>query len=138
MILALAGTALAGYLTVDHYGGTSGAWCSINEVVDCERVSASVYAVVLGVPVAAVGLAGFAALFGIAYATMFHARPGLVVRARSATFGLALAGTLFAGYLTYIEIFVIAAICPLCVAAFGVVLAILAVSVAPASPTPSG
>ena len=33
----------------------------------------------------------------------------------AATFGLALAGTIFAGYLTYVELFVLEAICQWCV-----------------------
>lgn len=130
MVLALVGTALAAYLTFDHYGVASGEWCSINDVVDCERVQASAYSVLLGVPVAVIGLAGFVTLFGIAYAAMFHPGPWLEAHARQTTFLLALGGMAFAAYLTYVEIFVIAAICPLCAASAGTGVAILAASVA--------
>ncbi|MEK6838134.1 MAG: vitamin K epoxide reductase family protein, partial [Candidatus Thermoplasmatota archaeon] len=42
---------------------------------------------------------------------------------------LAVIGAAFATYLSYLEVFVIRVICPLCVASFGVDLAILAIAV---------
>ena len=42
-------------------------------------------------------------------------RPGLAVHVTTAAFALALAGVIFAGYLTYVELFVLEALCQWCV-----------------------
>lgn len=41
--------------------------------------------------------------------------PSLAAYATTAAFALAMAGTIFAGYLTYVELFVLEAICQWCV-----------------------
>lgn len=103
--LALLGAAVAGYLTWVHYadlepicaGGGGG----------CERVQNSSYAELAGVPVALIGLAGYAAIMGSL------ALPGEAGRLSGAL--LALVGFGFSAYLTYVELFEIEAICQWCV-----------------------
>ena len=105
-LLTLAGVGVAGYLTYVHYagidpvcaGGSSG----------CHTVQASDYAELGGVPVALIGLIGY---LGLAATLLVPGEPG-----RAAGMGLALAGAGFSLYLTYIELFVIDAICQWCVA----------------------
>jgi uncharacterized membrane protein len=90
---------------------------------DCQRVQGSQYAKVGGVPVAALGLAmysGLAVLAGARRAAGEQVRRVLGVW----TFALALAGALYSLYLTYLELFVIDAICAWCVASAAVVTAI--------------
>jgi uncharacterized membrane protein len=104
--LVLVGIGISGYLTYTHYegidpscvGGSSG----------CHIVQTSKYAELAGVPVALIGLIGYF-LIG---ATLF-ARSELD---RTITLGLALGGAAFTVYLTYLEVFVIEAICQWCVA----------------------
>ena len=104
--LAVAGCAVAGYLTWVHYaelepvcvGGGGG----------CERVQASAYAELGGIPVAVLGLASYAAIL---VALLAARGAGLLVAA-----GLALVCFGFSLYLTYLELFVIDAICQWCIA----------------------
>ena len=74
----------------------------------CEVVQTTRYSEILGVPVAALGLAGYADLLTSALLR----GEGMVL------FGLfvTLVGVLFSGYLTWLELFVIEAICQWCVA----------------------
>ena len=74
-------------------------------------MAASSYSVVLGVPVAAYGVAGSLVLTACAFAWWRTAdrRPLL------AAYGILLLATLAVSVLTYLELFVIRAICPWCV-----------------------
>ena len=105
LVLALAGLGVAGYLTYVHYAELE-PLCGLGG--DCERVQTSVYAEVAGVPVALLGLAGYALIL----ASLFvRGDLGLVGGA-----ALALIGFGFSAYLTYRELFTIEAICSWCVA----------------------
>lgn len=89
--------------------------CSINETWDCGAVNHSPFSKVGPVPVAAIGIAGYLALGGLALASA----PFLL-------FLCAAAGCAFALYLTFIEKFVLEAWCLYCVTSQGVILLILA------------
>lgn len=81
---------------------------------DCAAVNNSPYSWVLGVPVA---LLGALAYLGLILLLLLENRlPILQQWGKTLTFGIALAGTLYSAYLTYIELFVIYKICPYCVA----------------------
>lgn len=110
-VFALAGVALAGYLTIVHYR-ESLLVCSA--VSDCETVQTSKYAEVAGIPVALIGLVMFLVILGIAVARIV--RPDLAETATMTIFVLVAAGIGFYIYLTYLELFVIDAICQWCVA----------------------
>jgi uncharacterized membrane protein len=126
-ILAVAGLGVGGYLTYVHYAGLEPV-CAASG--GCEKVQSSTYAQLAGVPVALLGLLGYAAIL----ATTF-------VRgetARLAGAGLALAGAGFSAYLTHLELFEIHAICQWCVASALLMagLAVLTVSRALTQATP--
>ncbi|HEX5780345.1 MAG TPA: vitamin K epoxide reductase family protein, partial [Solirubrobacteraceae bacterium] len=114
--LAVVGAAIAGYLTWVHYAGIE-AYC-VGGTSGCERVQSSPYAELAGVPVAVIGLAGYLAVLG-----------SLALPDRSLTVFLALAGAGFSGYLTYLELAVIDAICQWCVASAVVMIALAAIAV---------
>jgi uncharacterized membrane protein len=78
----------------------------------CEDVALSEYSEMFGVPVAVFG-AGFSALVLILALAWWRAGDR---RALLATYGLGLFGILFVVYLTYLELFVIHAVCVWCVA----------------------
>lgn len=126
--LALAGVAIAGYLTWVHYadlqplcvGGTGG----------CERVQTSEYAKLAGVPVALIGLVGYLAVLGT---VALPEQAG----GTAAAF-LALSGALFSGWLTYVEVVEIEAICQWCVVSAALMTALAAVSVARLLQVPDG
>jgi uncharacterized membrane protein len=113
--VALAGLAIAAYLTVVHYSGGAPA-CAISH--GCATVQQSRYAELLGVPVALLGMAGYAAIL----ASLARASEG----ARTASAFLSLAGFGFSGWLTYVEVARLEAICSWCVAS-AVCMTVLAV-----------
>jgi uncharacterized membrane protein len=109
VVLALAATLAAAYLT---YTKLLGEVPACGPLRGCETVSSSPYAAFLGVPVAAFGLAmSFAILVATAWWWRRGDRPGLY-----AAYGLGLLGVFVVGYLTYLELFVIHAVCAWCVA----------------------
>jgi uncharacterized membrane protein len=115
VVLAVAGIGVAGYLTWVHYADVSPI-CATGG--GCETVQKSSYSEIGGVPVAILGLGGYVAILaGLLL-------PGEATRLWTAA--LALVGAGFSAYLTYLELFVIDAICQWCVAS-AVIMGVLAV-----------
>lgn len=109
LALAVFGSAISAYLTWVHYSGQLALCLGAG---GCETVQASQYAELAGAPVALLGLVAFLAATVIAAIRMVATAPAWTLTAQ---FGIGLAGTLFGAYLTYLELFVIHAICPWCV-----------------------
>ncbi|MQA74886.1 MAG: vitamin K epoxide reductase [Solirubrobacterales bacterium] len=105
-ILVAIGLAVAGYLTWVHYAGLDPV--CVGGGGGCERVQSSTYADLGGVPVALLGLGG--------YATIAVTLVGRVDSARLLGALLGLVGFGFSAYLTYVELAVIDAVCQWCVA----------------------
>jgi uncharacterized membrane protein len=105
-ILALAGIGVATYIAVVEAGG--GTPQCVAGGAGCETVANSQYSELAGINVAIFGIAGYVLLLGAALA------PGDLARVGS--FAIALVGFGFSAYLTYLELFVIDAICQWCVA----------------------
>ena len=104
-VVALAGLGVAGYLTWAHYADASVICVSGG---GCETVQESAYSELAGVPVAALGVAAYAAVLAlVAWDTP---------SARLAAAAIALVGLLFSAYLLVLQLFVIDAICIWCVA----------------------
>ena len=116
---AAIGTAVSAYLVWVHYSGSLALCIGVG---GCEAVQTSRYAMIGALPVAVIGLGGFAAMLGVAIARLMSDHPWLDL----ALFGLSLAGTLYVAYLTYVEVFVLGAICPWCVTAAACAVAVLA------------
>lgn len=110
LVLATVGLGLASYLTYVHYSGTPPA-CTAGE--SCLKVQTSIYSRLGGVPVALIGLIGYAAIIGSLLAPEGE-------RSRLATAALTLGGFGFSAYLTYRELFSIHAICEWCVTSAGI------------------
>lgn len=111
VLLALCGLSVASYLTLYKLGYIGTLACGTG---GCETVQLSRYATFLHVPVAAWGIGYYAAVLALAGA-------GLQERLEESS-GLCLAlvllsgwGLLFSAWLTYLELFVIHAICRWCV-----------------------
>ncbi len=107
--LALAGAVLASYLTVVHVN-TDALVCGLG---DCQTVQASEFATIGPVPVSLFGLGMYVSILGAM--VLAWQRPDWTVAAHSAAFAVALAGAVYAVYLTWIEVEVIHAICQWCV-----------------------
>ena len=110
-VLCGVGLVVAGYLA---YVETHQVRAVCGPVGDCNTVQQSEYALLFGVlPIAVVGVMGYVAILA-AWAWGRLGRGRLAELARLALFGLALFGTLFSAYLTFLEPFVIAATCSWC------------------------
>ncbi|HLH24102.1 MAG TPA: vitamin K epoxide reductase family protein [Chloroflexota bacterium] len=133
---ATLGVAVSGYLVWVHY---SGALALCAGAGGCETVQASRFATVAGVPVALLGLALYLALLGLSAWRTWRG-PRVATAVPLVLFGLALAGTLYSAYLTYLELRVIGALCPWCVSSAVLVTATCALAAwdltaaAPAAP----
>lgn len=107
--LAALGLAIAIYLTLTKLGGGLPV---CGPVSGCEDVAKSEYSAIVGVPTAAFGALLSAVLVVLA---LVWARTG-DRRALLGAYGLGLIGVVVVGYLTYLELFVIHAVCAWCVA----------------------
>jgi uncharacterized membrane protein len=118
--LSLAGIGISSYLTYVHWTDRPVACTAL---ANCERVATSQYADIRGVPVAFLGLLVYIGLFAVAGAWLYVSGRGLTWPAM-AFWGLSLTGVIYSAYLTYLELFVIDAVCIWCVAS-AVVLVVL-------------
>jgi uncharacterized membrane protein len=111
--LALAGVFVALYLTL-HRMGFFGGGALVCGVGSCDVVQASRWAVFLGLPVAAWGLGFYIVVLA---AALVSVRDRLLdsLPMSAILLGLATTGFLFSAWLTYLELFVINAICQWCV-----------------------
>lgn len=105
-LAAVAGIGVSTYIAIAEAGGGT-PQCVVGGG-GCETVANSSYSELFGVNVAVYGIAGYVALLGAAVL------PG--DSGRFAGLLLALIGFGFSAYLTYLELFVIDAICQWCVA----------------------
>ena len=122
--LALAGVFLALYLTLYKLGYVGHLACGTGE---CEQVQLSKWSTLFGLPVAAWGCAFYAAVFVVATAGTTerwaeHRAPSVVLVALTGW------GVLFSGWLTWLEIAEIHAICRYCVGSAVLTCALFAVS----------
>jgi uncharacterized membrane protein len=121
---AFAGVFLSIYLTLYKLGYIGELQCAVGS---CETVNTSRWATFLGLPVAAWGLGFYVATLGLVLV-------GIQERyAESRAVSLALVGltgwgVLFSGWLTYLELFVINAICMWCVISAILVVVLFALS----------
>lgn len=109
-LLAAIGLGIGGYLIYVHYN-IDALVCGTGE---CEIVQTSEYSEVMGIPIAIFGTAMYAALLALA---VYRLRaPGSMLPASMAALAITGAGTLYSAWLTYLELYVIEAICQWCVA----------------------
>jgi vitamin-K-epoxide reductase (warfarin-sensitive) len=108
-LLALAGILVATFALRIHYS-TATEPCSINEKWDCGTVNHSPFAEIAHVPVAAIGIAGYLLLAGLALA-----------RQRTVLAVLAVLGLGFSLYLTHLEQSVLQVYCLYCVTSLGII-----------------
>ena len=114
-LLAVCGIAVSSLSLQHHYATSKTAYCEIGTTFNCDIVNRSEYSSILGIPVALIGMLGYAALAGLA--TVYRERrdtPAIL-------FGGAAAGLAFALYLTYIEGHVLGVWCILCLSSLGLI-----------------
>jgi len=107
--LALAGMVAAALALREHYR-TEASPCSINEKWDCGTVNKSRFAVIGGVPVAVIGIAGYLLLAGLAMGKRWR----LLAAAAIPAFAFSL-------YLAHIEKDILEVWCIYCVISLGII-----------------
>jgi uncharacterized membrane protein/thiol-disulfide isomerase/thioredoxin len=127
-LLALLGLGVASYLA---YVETQQVAAVCGPVGDCNTVQQSSYARLFGlIPIGVLGLLGYTAML-IAWVVARFGRGALAGLAGLALLAMALFGTLFSIYLTFLEPFVIGATCAWCVTSAIVMTVLLALAAAP-------
>ena len=123
-VLSLVGILIALYLTLYKIGVIGDLTCTVGS---CETVNTSRWATFLGLPVAAWGIGAYVALFALSMAGTADRHAG------SQTISILLVAiaawsVIFSAWLTYLELFVIRAICIWCVASAVLLVVILVVA----------
>lgn len=125
-LLSVAGLGVALYLT---YVETQNVAAVCGPVGDCNAVQSSPFAKLFGVlPVGLLGAAGYVAILT---AWALRKRGPFVRLAPPAIFGMALFGVLFSIYLTYLELYIIRAVCIWCLSSAVIMALVLALAVGP-------
>ena len=107
-LLAMAGVIVSAVSLQRHYAKSATQFCDFSQRFSCDVVNRSEYSTLIGIPVAGIGVAGYAALFVLS--TFLKARFDTPNR----LLGAALAGLAFALYLTYVEAYKLETWCILC------------------------
>jgi uncharacterized membrane protein len=118
-LLAIAGLGISSYLAYAHWANATIACTGLE---GCNEVNTSEYSKMAGIPVALLGIIFYLALGATALAWLWW-RPQSLAWPIIAAWGLALGGIVFSVYLTYLELFVIEAVCIYCVSSAAIVLA---------------
>jgi uncharacterized membrane protein len=116
LALAVVGVLISAYLTWTHFAGLTPVCTGSGE--GCQTVQSSRYASLLGIPVALLGLVAYG---GLVFSVALWTEVGIYLG-----FLISLVGTLFSIYLTYLEVFVIGALCQWCLASAVIMVAALA------------
>jgi len=110
VILAVIGIVVSALALREHYREAGDSPCSINERWDCGIVNHSPYAMVKGVPVAIIGMAGYLLLGALALRRSYR----LILSG-------AVVGLTFSLYLAHIEKDVLGVWCIYCVGSLGTI-----------------
>ena len=123
-ILTILGAADSLYLLIYKLTGNS-RMCLGNG--GCHDVNFSPYSEIYGIPVSLLGMSAFLVILCI---LILESRLKLAKEnGPLAIFGISLAGVAFTAYLTYLEVYVIHAICPFCVAAAVIITSIFILAI---------
>src|SRR5438132_524456 len=121
-LLSVAGAVVSSISLYHHYGASKSSFCDFGANFNCDMVNRSIYSVVFGIPVALIGIFGYGVLLFLA--TLYRAK----TQAPLILLVTSLAGLGFALYLTYVEAFVLAVWCILCLSSLTLIAAITVLS----------
>ena len=128
LILSLTGVLVSSYALSHYYGISGGTLCNWSDTLNCDLVNKSSYAEFAGIPVALMGIIGYAFL---ALGAVMKLREREIDRSTTRVLLLASIGALFFSlYLTGIEAFVLRAFCPTCLVSLGLILSLCVLTTA--------
>ena len=105
-VLSLIGFIVTAYLTYVYYNQAETSFCVTGSSCDIVRLSG--YSSIDGIPVSLIGLVGYFGLFIITVSNISDRLKWLTL------YFISLPGLVFSVYLTYVEVFVLKAICSFC------------------------
>ena len=114
-IFSILGIAVSSFSLYHHSSKSETSFCRFGESFNCDLVNRSTYSIILGVPVALIGILDY--LLTLALATIYRNKaetPALLLVICSAGLGFSL-------YLTYVEGFVLRAWCILCLSSLALI-----------------
>jgi len=117
-VFAVIGMSVSSISLYHHFGSSKSSFCDFGETFNCDMVNRSIYSTVLGIPVALIGILGYALL--LVLATRFREKaetPWMLLVASVLGLG-------FAIYLTYIEGAVLGVWCVLCLSSLACIVSI--------------
>jgi len=129
LLLSIAGLGVATYLTITHFDKVA-LVCSDNGAINCAKVTSSPQSVILGIPVAMLGLAFFIPMIALCLPAAWRSADRRIHLARLI---LSITGVGMIVYLIIAELFIIKAICLWC-SGVHVITFILFVIIVTASP----
>ena len=110
VVFAALGIVVSTLALREHYRTEGDSPCSINERWDCGIVNHSPHATLAGIPVAALGIAGYLLMAALAWRRLYRG-----------VLAAALAGLSYSLYLAHIEAHVLGVWCVYCVISLGII-----------------
>jgi uncharacterized membrane protein len=110
-VVAVIGLAISVYLTVEHFTSPALLACPEGAVVNCAKVTSSPWSVIVGIPVAVLGLGYFVVMTALVSPAAWHRRALNPVRLAGVVGGVGMVV-----YLIWVELFRVDAICLWCTA----------------------
>jgi vitamin-K-epoxide reductase (warfarin-sensitive) len=117
-LLSCAGIVVSSVSLYHHYGMSKSSFCDFGNSFNCDMVNRSIYSTVAGVPIALLGVLGYAVLLCLSSIYRTKAETPVMLLIASVV------GLVFALYLTYIEAFVLATWCVLCLSSLALIMLI--------------
>jgi uncharacterized membrane protein len=121
-LLSCAGMGVSSVSLYHHYGTSKSSFCDFGNSFNCDMVNRSIYSSVAGIPVALIGMVGYAVLLLLSTFYKDKAETPVLL------FVASVSGLGFALYLTYVEAFVLAVWCVLCLCSFALIISIAGLS----------
>ncbi len=117
-VLSLAGVIVSAISVQRHYAKSNSEFCDLNQTFNCDIVNRSEYSELAGIPVAGIGVAGYAVL--VLLSTVWRSRSETPTRLLI----VASVGLAFALYLTYVEAYALKTWCILCMSSQALIIVI--------------
>ena len=121
-ILSTGGVIVSSVSLYHHYRTSPTSYCDFGETFNCDIVNRSTYSTISGVPVALIGVMGYVGLLILSTFYRDNRDTPKILMVASLT------GFIFALYLTYIEKFVLATWCILCLSSLALIFCITVLS----------